>query len=103
MSESERRMIEILRILNKQNKPTGSKLIADELKEKGFNLGERAVRYHMQILDEKGYTERMGYSGRRITELGREKLEKGLHRYNMLKIACENEKKLEVSNIEINN
>lgn len=32
----------------------------------------------MQILDEKGYTERMGYSGRRITELGREKLEKGL-------------------------
>lgn len=78
MSESERRMIEILRILNKQNKPTGSKLIADELKEKGFNLGERAVRYHMQILDEKGYTERMGYSGRCITDLGREKLEKGL-------------------------
>ena len=78
MSESEHRMIEILRILNKQDKPTGSKLIADELKEKGFNLGERAVRYHMQILDEKGYTERMGYSGRRITELGREKLEKGL-------------------------
>jgi hypothetical protein len=71
-------MIEILRILNKQEKPTGSKLIADELKEKGFNLGERAVRYHMQILDEKGFTERKGYSGREITELGREKLEKGL-------------------------
>ncbi|MBR0271140.1 MAG: DUF128 domain-containing protein [Methanobrevibacter sp.] len=78
MSESERRMIEILRILNNQDKATGSKLIADELKEKGFNLGERAVRYHMQILDEKGYTERMGYSGRKITDLGREKLEKGL-------------------------
>ena len=74
MSESEHRMIEILRILNEQDKPTGSKLIADELKNKGFNLGERAVRYHMQILDEKGYTERMGYSGRRITNLGREKL-----------------------------
>ncbi|WP_298524129.1 DUF128 domain-containing protein [uncultured Methanobrevibacter sp.] len=78
MSESEHRMIEILRILNAQDKPTGSKLIADELKDKGFNLGERAVRYHMQILDEKGYTERVGYSGRRITNLGREKLEKGL-------------------------
>lgn len=78
MSESEHRMIEILRILSVQDKPTGSKLIADELKNKGYNLGERAVRYHMQILDEKGYTERMGYSGRRITELGREKLEKGL-------------------------
>ncbi|MBR2556812.1 MAG: hypothetical protein IKE95_00355, partial [Methanobrevibacter sp.] len=47
MSESEQRMIEILRILSVQEKPTGSKYIADELKEKGYNLGERAVRYHM--------------------------------------------------------
>lgn len=78
MSESEYRMIEILRVLSKQDTPIGSKLIADELKEKGFNLGERAVRYHMQILDEKGYTEKKGYSGRVITDLGREKLEKGL-------------------------
>ena len=78
MSESEYRMIEILRILNKQDKAIGSKIIADELKNKGFNLGERAVRYHMQILDEKGYTKKMGYSGRQITDLGREKLEKGL-------------------------
>jgi repressor of nif and glnA expression len=78
MSESEHRMIEILRVLSKQDEPTGSKLIADELKEKGFNLGEHAVRYHMQILDEKGYTEKKGYSGRVITDLGREKLEKGL-------------------------
>ena len=44
MSESEYRMIEILRVLAKQDQPTGSKLISDELKEKGFNLGERAVR-----------------------------------------------------------
>ena len=78
MSESEHRMIEILRILNNQDNPIGSKVIADELKIKGYNLGERAVRYHMQILDEKGYTERKGYSGRVITELGKIKLEKGL-------------------------
>ena len=78
MSESEQRMIEILRILSVQEKPTGSKYIADELKEKGYNLGERAVRYHMKILDEKGLTEKMGYSWRVITNLGREKLEKGL-------------------------
>lgn len=78
MSESEHRMIEILRILDEQDRPIGSKLIADELKNKGFNLGERAVRYHMQILDEKGYTERIGYAGRQITRQGREKLEKGL-------------------------
>ena len=78
MSESEYRMIEILRVLANRDQPTGSKVIADELKEKGFNLGERAVRYHMQILDEKGYTEKKSYSGRVITDLGREKLEKGL-------------------------
>ena len=78
MSESETRMMEILRILSTQEKPTGSKSIADELKNKGFNLGERAVRYHMQILDQKGYTERKGYSGRVITDLGRAKLERGL-------------------------
>ena len=78
MSESEHRMIEILRILSHEEKPIGSKIIADRLKEKGFNLGERAVRYHMQILDEKGYSEKRGYSGRVITNLGREKLEKGL-------------------------
>jgi len=78
MSESEHRMIEILRILNDKEKAIGSKVIAEELKTKGYNLGERAVRYHMQILDEKGYTERKGYSGRVITELGRVKLEKGL-------------------------
>ena len=78
MSESQHRMIEILRILSQKEKAVGSKVIADELNEKGFNLGERAVRYHMQILDEKGLTEKKGYSGRVITPLGREKLEKGL-------------------------
>ena len=32
MSESEYRMIEILRVLAKREQPTGSKVIADELK-----------------------------------------------------------------------
>lgn len=78
MSESEHKLIEILRILENQNKPVGSKFIANKLKDKGFNLGERAVRYYMQILDNKGFTERIGYSGRKITELGLNELEKGL-------------------------
>ena len=43
MSESEHRMIEILRILNNHDKPIGSKVIANELRNKGYNLGERAV------------------------------------------------------------
>ena len=76
--ETDRKMIEILRILADQNKVLGAKTIAEELKRKGYNLGERAVRYHMRILDEKGFTERIGYAGREITDKGLKELEKGL-------------------------
>ncbi len=76
--ETDRKMIEILRILADQNKVLGAKTIAEELKRKGYNLGERAVRYHMRILDEKGFTERIGYAGREITGKGLKELEKGL-------------------------
>ncbi|KZX10342.1 DUF128 domain-containing protein [Methanobrevibacter filiformis] len=78
MTESEHKMIEILRILEEHDKIIGSKIIADELNKKGFDLGERAVRYHMKILDEKGLTERVGYSGRKITALGKKELDKAL-------------------------
>lgn len=76
--ETDRKMIEILRILADQNKVLGAKTIAEELRRKGYNLGERAVRYHMRILDEKGFTERIGYAGREITDKGLKELEKGL-------------------------
>lgn len=76
--ETDRKMIEILRILADQDKVLGAKTIAEELKRKGYNLGERAVRYHMRILDEKGFTERIGYAGREITDKGLKELDKGL-------------------------
>ncbi|KZX16093.1 ribonuclease R winged-helix domain protein [Methanobrevibacter cuticularis] len=78
MTESQEKIIEILRILDEQDTAIGAKIISDKLNIKGYNLGERAVRYHMQILDEKGFTERVGYSGRKITKLGEKELEKGL-------------------------
>lgn len=71
-------MMEILRILADRSKVLGAKTIAEELRKKGYDLGERAVRYHMRILDEKGFTERIGYSGRRITQEGVKELGKGL-------------------------
>jgi repressor of nif and glnA expression len=71
-------MMEILRILADREEVLGAKTIAEELKKKGYDLGERAVRYHMRILDEKGFTERIGYAGRQITDKGRKELEKGL-------------------------
>ncbi|RAP46406.1 MAG: hypothetical protein BZ135_03710 [Methanosphaera sp. rholeuAM6] len=72
------KMMEILRILYNKNETLGAKVISEELNKRGYSLGERAVRYHMHILDEKGFTERMGYRGRRITEKGLDELKKGL-------------------------
>ncbi|MCE5213750.1 MAG: NrpR regulatory domain-containing protein, partial [Methanobacterium sp.] len=76
--ETDRKMMEILRILADRDEVLGAKTIALELKKKGYDLGERAVRYHMRILDEKGFTERKGYAGREITPIGLKELEKGL-------------------------
>lgn len=72
------KMMEILRILYTKNETLGAKLISEELKKRGYSLGERAVRYHMHILDERGFTEKVGYRGRRITEKGLDELKKGL-------------------------
>ncbi|MEN6329789.1 MAG: DUF128 domain-containing protein [Methanobacteriaceae archaeon] len=76
--ETDRKMMEILRILADREDVLGAKTIAEGLKNKGYDLGERAVRYHMRILDEKGFTERIGYAGRQITPEGLKELDKGL-------------------------
>ena len=76
--ETNQKMMEILRILAEHDDVLGAKIIASELKKKGYDLGERAVRYHMRILDEKGLTERVGYAGRRITEKGLQEINRGL-------------------------
>ncbi|MCZ7395593.1 MAG: DUF128 domain-containing protein [Candidatus Methanoperedens sp.] len=69
-SQVQRKLIEILRILYENNDPIGARLIADRMNERGYPIGERGVRYHLRILDERGLTERHGYDGRVITEPG---------------------------------
>lgn len=70
-----RTLIAILKILAKENKVIGSKEIAKRLKMHGINLSERTVRYHLKILDERGFTKALGKEGRLITEKGRKELE----------------------------
>jgi Uncharacterized protein conserved in archaea len=48
--DTDRKMMEILRILADKDDVLGAKTIALGLKKKGYDLGERAVRYHMRIL-----------------------------------------------------
>lgn len=69
--EIERKIISILRVLSEPPQPLGAKLIARRLKDYGVELGERAVRYHLQLMDERGLTRPVNRrDGREITPLG---------------------------------
>jgi hypothetical protein len=74
----QRKIIAILRILDEAESPTGARAIANMLLDEGIDLTERAVRYHLQILDHRGLTEGLGEAGRLITEKGREELRNAL-------------------------
>jgi len=74
----ERKTLAILRILSQSSEPVGARVISHSLKEQGVGLSERAVRYHLKLMDERGFTQSAGRDGRLITQLGREELESAL-------------------------
>jgi hypothetical protein len=74
----ERKTIAIMRILRDSPEPLGARVIAQSLKGHGVELGERAVRYHLKLMDERGFTQSEGRDGRLITQLGLEELESAL-------------------------
>ena len=73
-SDTERKILSILKVLSESSEPLGSITIARELEKRGLSLSERAVRYHMKITDERGYTQPLGIDGRMITSRGLEEL-----------------------------
>ncbi len=74
-SDTEKKILAILKVLNESGEPLGSITIARELQRYGVNLSERAVRYHLRVMDERGYTQPGGRDGRSITPLGVEELQ----------------------------
>ena len=72
--EVERKVISILKILKSSQEPLGARIIAQRLKDYGVELGERAVRYHLKLMDERGLTRLVGRKGRFITEAGVDEL-----------------------------
>ena len=77
-SETERKIISILKVLSESSEPLGSITIARELERHGIFLSERAVRYHLRITDERGYTQPLGRDGRMLTPRGLEELKMAL-------------------------
>lgn len=72
-------MISILKILDKNpDKILGSREISRQLNFYGVKLSERTVRYHLRILDERGFTKVYGKEGRMITQKGKEELSQAL-------------------------
>ncbi len=76
--EVERKVISILKILSDSPEPLGARVVAYRLKDYGVDLHQRAVGYHLKIMDERGLTRSVGRDGRLITELGREELKNAL-------------------------
>jgi len=77
-SEAEKKVIAILKVLSESSEPLGSITIARELERHGIFLSERAVRYHLRITDERGYTQPLGRDGRMLTPQGLEELRMAL-------------------------
>jgi len=73
-SETEKKIIAILKVLSESSEPLGSITVARELERHGIFLSERAVRYHLRITDERGYTQPLGRDGRMLTPQGLEEL-----------------------------
>ncbi len=70
MIRTERKYIEILRILREHQDPMGAKRLSELMAERGFVLSDRAVQYYLSYLDTMGFTEKIGNQGRILTPVG---------------------------------
>ncbi len=77
-SETEIKIIAILKVLSESSEPLGSIIIARKLEGEGVFLSERAIRYHLRITDERGFTQPAGRDGRMITPEGRQEVKDAL-------------------------
>ncbi len=78
MIRTERKYIEILRILKEHQEPMGAKRLSELMAERGFVLSDRAVQYYLRYLDEMGFTEKVGNMGRILTPYGMNETESAL-------------------------
>jgi len=78
MIRTERKYIEILRILKEHRDPMGAKRLSELMAERGFILSDRAVQYYLSYLDSMGFTEKVGNQGRILTPVGQAETDNAL-------------------------
>ena len=76
--EVERKTLAILRIISRSPEPVGARIVSRRLQDHGIGLTERAVRYHLKLMDERGLTHLVGRDGRIITDQGSEELQSAM-------------------------
>ena len=76
--DTERKTVAILKVLSESTESLGSISIARALEDHGIYLSERAVRYHLRLTDERGFTRPLGRDGRMLTPKGQEELSNAL-------------------------
>jgi repressor of nif and glnA expression len=75
IEDIEKKILLILRILHESPKPVGARLISRRMREYNVALSERAVRYHLKLMDDRGLTRLIGqHDGRTITQQGIEEI-----------------------------
>ena len=78
MIRTERKYVEILRILREHQEPMGAKRLSELMAERGFVLSDRAVQYYLSYLDSMGFTAKIGNQGRILTTEGRQETDNAL-------------------------
>ena len=75
----ERKILTILKVLSKSQEALGARIISRRLRDHGIELGERAVRYHLKLMDERGLTQLIGRrDGRMLTKQGDDEVRNAL-------------------------
>ena len=75
----ERKTIAILKVLRDSPESLGARAIATRLRGQGIELSERGVRYHLRLMDGRGFTRLVGMrDGRVLTEWGAKEVSNAL-------------------------
>lgn len=74
MSKRERRLLEVLEVLNASQTPMSSRQIADALTAGGRDISERTVRIYLKEADEQKLIQTRGRRGRTLTTKGLDEL-----------------------------